>query len=76
MTHPAVLAALRAAGLEDRPVEFTESTRTVAEAAAVIGCSPHQIAKSVALHPGQGAVVVLCAGDHKIDNARFKAVFG
>ncbi len=76
MTHPAVLAALRAAGLEDRLIEFTGSTHTVVEAAAEIGCSPHEIAKSVALHLGEGAVVVLCAGDHKIDNARFKAAFG
>lgn len=76
MTHCSVLAALRAGRLEDRIIEFSESTHTVAEAAQAIGCRPHDIAKSVALHLGEGAVVVLCAGDHKIDNARFKAVFG
>ena len=63
-------------GLEDRIKEFTVSSATVALAAQALGCEPERIAKSLSFEKGDGAILVLAAGDARIDNAKFKAQFG
>lgn len=69
-------AHLKKHGLEDRIQEFTVSSATVALAAQALGCEPARIAKSLSFENGEGAVLVIAAGDARIDNAKFKHRFG
>ena len=63
-------------GLEDRIQEFTVSSATVALAAEALGCEPARIAKSLSFEKGESAILVIAAGDARIDNAKFKQRFG
>ena len=56
-------ACLREAGLEDRIIEFTVSSATVALAAQALGCEPAHIAKTLSFEQGEGALLVVAAGD-------------
>ena len=69
-------AHLQKHGLEDRIKEFDVSSATVALAAQALGCEPERIAKSLSFEKGDGAILVLAAGDARIDNTKFKAQFG
>lgn len=51
------------------------STATVDEAAAAIGVSPGQIAKSLTFQKGEGCILVVMSGDARVDNQKFKTVF-
>ena len=62
--------------LEDRILEFTQSSATVALAAEALGCTPEHIAKTLSFVNGEGAILILAAGTAGIDNAKFKARFG
>ena len=56
---------------------FSETTSdTVEHAAELLGCEPCQIAKTMSFLVGDGAVIIVTAGDRKIDNAGYKAQFG
>ena len=66
---------LRKAGLEDRIYEFEVSSATVELAAQAVGCEPARIAKTLSFMVDQKAVLIVAAGDAKVDNARFKAQF-
>ena len=68
-------AYLRQRGYEDRVREFTVSSATVELAAQTVGCEPARIAKTPSFLHEDGAVLIVCAGDAKIDNAKFKAQF-
>lgn len=63
-------------GIEDRIQEFETSSATVALAALALGCQESRIAKSLAFHVGEKVVLVIAAGDVKVDNAKYKAFFG
>lgn len=63
-------------GLEDRIRELTVSSATVALAAEALGCEPARIAKTLSFENGKGAILILAAGDARIDNAKFKHRFG
>ena len=63
-------------GLEDRISEFPESSATVELAAAAVGCEPARIGKTLSFDLGERTVLVLTAGDAKIDNRKFKDCFG
>lgn len=67
---------LAAYGATDRIREFTVSSATVALAAEALGCEECRIAKSLSFNVGGNAVLVVCAGDARVDNAKFKAFFG
>lgn len=56
--------------------EFDTSSATVELAAAALGVDGAQIAKSIAFAAEDGCVLVVCAGDVKIDNKKFKDTFG
>ena len=71
-----VRAALLAAGVEDRIVEFPDGTRTSADAAAAVGCSVAQIAKSMVFRAGSQAVVVITSGANRVDAAKVGGVLG
>ncbi|MGF7142525.1 prolyl-tRNA editing enzyme YbaK/EbsC (Cys-tRNA(Pro) deacylase) [Anaerotaenia torta] len=57
-------------------LEFDTSSATVELAANALGVEPGRIAKTLSFKTGEGAMLVIAAGDAKIDNARFKAEFG
>ena len=63
-------------GLEDRIRELTVSSATVALAAQALCCEPARIAKTLSFENGEGAILVIAAGDARIDNAKFKHRFG
>jgi prolyl-tRNA editing enzyme YbaK/EbsC (Cys-tRNA(Pro) deacylase) len=70
--HPTALKVagrLRAAGLDVEVQELDASTRTAEEAAAAAGCELGQIVKSLVFADAGGPVLVLCAGDRRVDTA-------
>lgn len=67
--------ALAQAGLEDRILEFETSSATVELAAEAVGCEPARIAKTLSFAVGDRVALVVCAGDVRIDNPKFKAQF-
>ena len=71
-----VRRALAAHGHADTIVAFPDGTRTAAEAAAAIGCSVGQIAKSIVFRSGTQAVVVITSGANRVDKARAAAAAG
>lgn len=66
---------MRERGMEDRVLEFDVSSATVELAAQAVGCEPARIAKTMSFLTGDGPVLVVTAGDMKIDNPKFKAQF-
>ncbi len=66
---------LKQFGAENKIIEFTTSSATVDLAAAALGCEPCRIAKSLAFKVGEKVVLIVAAGDAKVDNAKFKAFF-
>jgi len=74
--HPTaarVRSRLAEAGLDVDVRELEESTRTAPEAAAAVGCELGQIVKSLLFVDGDEPVLVLCAGDRRVDPARVGA---
>ena len=68
---------LRSYGFEDRIKEFDISTATVAEAAEAVGVIPARIAKTLSFQSEEcGCILVLMAGDAKVDNKKYRARFG
>lgn len=63
-------------GLGDRIQSFEVSSATVALAALALGCEEARIAKTLSFAMGDGAVLIVAAGDAKIDNRRFREFFG
>lgn len=63
-------------GIEDRILEFDVSSATVELAAAALGCPPEKIAKTLSFCVADKPILIVTAGDAKIDNAKFKAKFG
>lgn len=70
-----VKAHFRKYGMEDRIRELDMSSATVELAAQALGCEPARIAKTLSFLVEGRAVLVVAAGDAKIDNARYKAQF-
>jgi len=69
--------ALDAAGVRTRIVEYPEPGRTSAQAAAVIGCTVGQIAKSLVFRGASGrAVLVIASGANRVDEAKVATVLG
>ena len=63
-------------GMEDRIQEFEVSSATVALAAQALGCAPQRIAKTLSFLVDGQAILIVAAGDVKIDNAKYKKQFG
>ena len=61
--------------MESRIIELTESSATVELAAQALGCEPARSAKSLSFMVNDRPVLVICAGDVKVDNAKYKAKF-
>jgi prolyl-tRNA editing enzyme YbaK/EbsC (Cys-tRNA(Pro) deacylase) len=70
--------ALYARGLTNQVIELPDSTRTAAEAAAAVGCTVGQIAKSlifIGKQTGQG-VLVIASGANRVDEKAVQALVG
>lgn len=63
-------------GIADRILELPESSATVELAAQALGCEPAHIAKTISFYGETGVILIVAAGDAKIDNKRFKERFG
>lgn len=63
-------------GFADRVQTFTVSSSTVELAAKALGTEPARIAKSLTFLLGDRALMVICAGDVKVNSGKFKARFG
>lgn len=63
-------------GYGDRVIELEDSSATVVEAAAALGCKPAEIAKTMSFVLKDGsAILILTEGDAKVDNHKFKEKF-
>ena len=62
--------------MEERAIEFEVSSATVALAAQALGCAEAHIAKTLSFEMGSGCILLVAAGDRKIDNRLFKERFG
>ena len=69
-------AYLKERGFEDRIMVFAVSSATVALAAEAVGTEPERIAKSLTFWVGGQPALIVCAGDAKVSNGKFKAQFG
>ncbi|NBK93392.1 YbaK/EbsC family protein [bacterium 1XD21-13] len=63
-------------GMEDRIREFQVSSATVELAAQAVGCIPARIAKTLSFKVGEEPILIVAAGDAKIDNRKYKDQFG
>lgn len=63
-------------GIADRVREFEVSSATVELAAQALNCEPCRIAKTLSFMVDGHAVLIVAAGDAKIDNPKYKAQFG
>lgn len=61
---------------ENDIMEFEVSSATVELAAKAVGVEPAKIAKTLTLRDGDSAMLIVVAGDAKIDNIKFKNTFG
>ena len=71
-----VKAYFAAFGMADRIREFDVSSATVELAAQALGCEPCRIAKTLSFLVEGQPILIVAAGDAKIDNPRYKAQFG
>lgn len=62
--------------LEDKVIELSESSATVELAAKALCCKGQQIAKTMSFDVEGNTILVLLAGDSKVDNAKYKSTFG
>lgn len=77
MSIDKVKAFMTAYGLEEKIMEFSVSSATVESAAIAVGTDPARIAKSLTFMSKEGkCIMIVAAGDTKIDNQKFKHKFG
>lgn len=67
---------LKKFGAEDRVMEFEVSSATVELAAKALGTDGARIAKTLSFMLPSGPILVVMAGDVKVDNSKYKATFG
>ena len=70
-----VRAYFKEYNMENRILEFPVSSATVELAAQALGCNPERIAKTLSFKVENKAVLIVAAGDAKVDNAKYKAFF-
>jgi prolyl-tRNA editing enzyme YbaK/EbsC (Cys-tRNA(Pro) deacylase) len=63
-------------GIADKIQEFEVSSATVELAAAALGVEGARIAKSLSFMLGESPILIIAAGDAKIDNSKYKHTFG
>ena len=75
MSIERVRAYFQMLGIEDRIQEFAVSSATVELAAQAVGVEAARIAKTLSFHDGEGCLLIVAAGDARVDNRRFKDTF-
>lgn len=75
MSIERVRAYFQTLGMEDRIQEFAVSSATVELAAQAVGVEAARIAKTLSFHDGEGCLLIVAAGDARVDNRRFKDTF-
>ena len=65
----------KAFNIENKVIEFETSSATVELAALALNCEPCRIAKTLSFLVNESVILIVCAGDVKIDNSKFKAQF-
>ena len=76
MSIERVRAYFRDRGIDKRILEFDTSSATVALAAQALGCEGARIAKTLSFKIAEAPILIVAAGDVRIDNAKYKARFG
>ncbi|MEO6458427.1 MAG: YbaK/EbsC family protein [Chloroflexia bacterium] len=71
-----VQQALDACGLDSQVVRLPNSTRTAPEAAQAVGCEVGAIAKSLLFMADGEPVLVVCAGDRRVNTATLASLLG
>ena len=71
-----VKAYFRRLGIEERVQEFSVSSATVDLAAQALNCQPCRIAKTLSFLVDGHPILIVAAGDAKVDNPKYKAQFG
>ena len=66
---------LKQFNIEEKFQEFEVSSATVQLAAAALGCEPERIAKTLSFMVDEKPILIVAAGDAKIDNPKYKAMF-
>ena len=66
---------LKSYNLEDKIIELEQSSATVVLAAEALGVIPARIAKSLTFKNDDKCIMIITAGDTKIDNRKFKDFF-
>lgn len=69
-------AHLNKFGLQEQILTFDVSSATVELAAKALGCEGKRIAKTLSFLVGENCILIVAAGDAKIDNAKYKKHFG
>jgi len=67
---------LKKFNMEDRIIDITGSSATVELAAQSLGCEEARIAKTLSFKVGEKNILIVTAGDVKIDNSKYKQEFG
>lgn len=75
MSIEKVKAFFREKNIEEKVREFEISSATVELAAKALGCEECRIAKSMSFKIDNNAIIIVTAGDVKIDNSKYKAKF-
>ena len=76
MSIEKVRTYFRTLGIEDKIQEFPVSSATVELAAQALGVAPQRIAKTLSFKLDDRTILVVAAGDAKVDNSKYKAAFG
>ena len=76
MSIEKVRSYFAAHGMDARVMEFEVSSATVELAAAALSCAPARIAKTLSFLVDGAPILIVAAGDTKVDNPRYKATFG
>ena len=76
MSIEKVKAYFKTYGMEDRVLEFPVSSATVELAAQAVGCEPCRIAKPLSFMVEGSPILIVAAGDAKVDNHKYKEQFG
>ena len=75
MSIEKVRAYFKEFGMENRILEFPVSSATVELAAQAVGVEPARIAKSLSFKVDDAPILIVAAGDAKVDNSKYKAYF-
>ncbi len=75
MSFERVKQYFQSANAADHLLTFEASSATVELAAQAVGCEPARIAKTLSFLTEEGPVLIVAAGDVKIDNQKYKAYF-